>query len=165
MSDATFDLVDLKDAFTRMDWFDFCRKTRIPYVVVRRGERSADVLWDYVTLPPCCDARIQGDFAALEHKVRAIFQRLSTPDSYLRIKPTLIGLDRLPLAQAERAAVELYDLIAAYLPDDTPVRPLLEHNGRAIPLNRGRDIDRDPQGAVGRRHFWGEGNERASSAA
>ena len=114
MSDAPFELVDAKDRFTDSDWFHHCRETRTPFVVVRSGESSADVLWDYVTLPPACDAALRGNLEALERDARAIFDRYAIPESFLRVKPTLIGFDRLPFDHAKSAAAELYQLIADY---------------------------------------------------
>jgi hypothetical protein len=116
MSDAPFELVDAKDSFIDSDWFHHCRETRTPFVVVRSGEHSADVLWDYITLPPECDAALRDNLPALERDVRAIFDRYAIPESYLRVKATLIGFDRLPFDRAKNAAADLYQLIAAYLP-------------------------------------------------
>lgn len=116
MSDAPFELVDTKDSFIDSDWFHHCRETRTPFVVVRSGEHSADVLWDYITLPPECDAALSDNLAALERDARAIFDRYAIPESYLRVKATLIGFDRLPIDRAKNAAADLYQLIAAYLP-------------------------------------------------
>jgi hypothetical protein len=116
MSDAPFELVDAKDSFIDSDWFHHCRETRTPFVVVRSGEHAADVLWDYITLPPECDAALQDNLPALERDARAIFDRYAIPESYLRVKTTLIGFDRLPFDRAKSAAAELYALIAAYLP-------------------------------------------------
>lgn len=120
MSDAPFELVDAKDSFIDSDWFHHCRETRTPFVVVRSGEHSADVLWDYITLPPECDASLQENLPALEQDARAIFDRYAIPESYLRVKATLIGFDRLPFDRAKSAAAELYQLIAAYLPVAEP---------------------------------------------
>ncbi|WP_373508414.1 hypothetical protein [Thiocapsa sp.] len=116
MSDAPFELVDAKDSFIDSDWFHHCRETCTPFVVVRSGEHSADVLWDYITLPPECDAALRDNLPALERDVRAIFDRYAIPESYLRVKATLIGFDRLPYDRAKSAAADLYQLIAAYLP-------------------------------------------------
>jgi hypothetical protein len=116
MSDAPFELVDAKDSFIDSDWFHHCRETRTPFVVVRSGEHSADVLWDYITLPPESDAALQENLPALERDARAIFDRYAIPESYLRVKATLIGFDRLPFDRAKSAAADLYSLIAAYLP-------------------------------------------------
>jgi hypothetical protein len=116
MSDAPFELVDSKDSFIDSDWFHHCRETRTPFVVIRSGENSADVLWDFVTLPPECDAELHRNLPALEQEARAIFDRYAIPESHLRVKPTLIGFDRLPFDRAKSAATELYALIAAYLP-------------------------------------------------
>jgi hypothetical protein len=116
MSDAPFELVDAKDSFIDSDWFHHCRENRTPFVVVRSGEHSADVLWDYITLPPECDASLQENLPALERDARAIFDRYAIPESYLRVKATLIGFDRLPFDRAKSAAADLYHLIATYLP-------------------------------------------------
>lgn len=116
MSEALFDLVDAKDTFSDSDWFHRCRETQRPYVVVRTGEVSADVLWDYVTLPPQCDEIVQRHFLEIRRCAHAIFDRFAIPESYIRIKPTLICFDHLPFDHAKRAAAELYRLIATYLP-------------------------------------------------
>lgn len=153
MSDNPFDLISTDDTFSDSDWFHLCRQTQIPYVVVRSGETSADVLWDYVTLPPCCDARLHRDFAALERDARAIFDRFALPESHLRIKPTLICFDRLPFDRAKRAAAELYGLIANYLPDTrgplTPTAPQ-ESSRQATPEALFRPEHQGQQ----RRGFW-----------
>lgn len=115
MSEATFDLVDARDSFMDTDWFHHCRQTRTPYIVIRSAETFADVLWDYVTLPPEADVRIHSNFAAFEREVHAIFARCAGPDSYLRIKPTRICFDRLALDRAKRAALELHALVETYL--------------------------------------------------
>lgn len=115
MSDAPFELVDARDGFIDSDWFHHCRETQTPFVVVRTGESSADVLWDYVTLPPQLDAALQRDLVGLEREARAIFDRYAVAESHLRVKATLIGFDRMPLEGAKHAAAELYRLIARYL--------------------------------------------------
>ena len=129
MSEATFDLVDARDAFMDTDWFHHCRQTRTPYIVIRSAETSADVLWDYVTLSPEADARIRADFAAFEREARAIFERFASPDSYLRIKPTQICFDHLTLDRAKRAALELYALVETYL----SARPMMREHERVRP--------------------------------
>ncbi|KXX63550.1 hypothetical protein [Marichromatium gracile] len=116
MFDAPFDRVEASAPFADSDWFHACRQTQTPYVVIRHTEQRADVLWDFVTLPECCDAVIRAHFEALEQAARAIFLRYADAESHLRVKPTLIGFDRLPIEQAEAAADALYALVATYLP-------------------------------------------------
>jgi hypothetical protein len=154
MSDAPFDLIDAKDAFADSDWFHTCRETQTPYVVVRSGETSADVLWDFVTLPASCDVRLHGNFPSLERDARAIFDRFAIPESYSRIKPTMICFDRLPFEQAKLAAAELYGLISNYLApapnayqnraeldDHQQSRACTEHDGSVSPSRRRLWID------------------------
>ena len=118
MTDTPFELVDIQDPyhFGHSDWFQHCRKTGSPFVLVRRGEQTADVLWDFVTLPVACDALLRERLSELDRDARAIFERHATEESFLRVKPTLIGFDRLPYEQATLAATALHDLIARYLP-------------------------------------------------
>lgn len=161
MSDAPFDLIDAKDAFADSDWFHVCRQAQMPYVVVRSGETSADVLWDYVTLPPSCDALLRGHFASLENNARAIFERFAIPESHLRIKPTLICFDRLPFDHAKRAAAELHCLISTYLPDVRTVS-----RGAPVPCepaaSAGDGTLGEPE-TPGLRRLWVEELNRASA--
>ena len=163
MSDAPFDLVDTKDNFTDTDWFHVCQKTQTPYVVVRSGDTTADVLWDFVTLPPSCDIKLHDDFPMLERQARAIFARFAVADSYLRIKPTMIGFDHLPVDDAKQAAAELYRLIASYLPARHHARQGAE--GAPALFNRIQDINRGQRAAVTTRRLWVEENDPSSSAA
>lgn len=115
MPDAQFELVDAKDGFADSDWFHHCMKRGKPFVVVRSGEASADVLWDYVTLPACCDEALRRHLGRITVEARAIFDRHATPESAICVKPTAIFFDRLPIDGAKRAANELYALIECYL--------------------------------------------------
>ncbi|MBK1723939.1 hypothetical protein [Thiocystis violacea] len=163
MSDAPFDLVDAKDSFTDTDWFNTCQATQMPYVVVRSGDATADVLWDFVTLPPSCDAKLRANFAALERDARAIFDRFALEESYLRVKPTMICFDHLPFDEAKQAASELYRLIAAYL----PARQRLRYGPEANPAfaNKVQDIGRSQRSCGGNRRLWVEHSGPSSSAA
>lgn len=115
MPDAQFELVDARDGFADSDWFHHCMKRGKPFVVVRSGEASADVLWDYVTLPPCCDEPLRRHLGRITAEARSIFDRHATPESAICVKPTAIFFDRLPIDGAKRAANELYALIESYL--------------------------------------------------
>ncbi|NEX19918.1 hypothetical protein G3480_06250 [Thiorhodococcus mannitoliphagus] len=166
MSDAPFDLVDTKESFTDTDWFETCRKTQTPYVVVRSGEARADVLWDFVTLPPSCDTALRADFAALERNARAIFERFAVDDSYLRVKPTMICFDHLPVDDAKRAAQELYGLIASYLPSRQRISrrpgPVTKFKGQKVhDINLGKQA----QTAMAKRRLWVENNGLSASVA
>jgi hypothetical protein len=115
MPDTPFVLIDAQARFFDNDWFNHCRETRTPFVVVRSGDTAADVLWDYVTLPVECDLLIRRHLPTLEREARAIFERYAIPGSHLRVKATLIAFDHLPIERAKQAAAELYTLIAGYL--------------------------------------------------
>jgi hypothetical protein len=140
MSESPFDLVDATERLTHSDWFRQCRETGTPYVVVRGNENTADVFWDFVTLPSACDALLRERHDTLAAEARTIFDRYAVQDSFLRIKETTIAFDRLPLEQAKLAAAELYALITREIakpaqdrmPTDLPVAPPPAHDREPI---------------------------------
>lgn len=111
MPDAQFDLVENYDAAPQSDWFHACREAKKPYVVVRTGEKTADVMWDYVTLPPCYDNILMANKKLLKEQVIAIFQKHASLESSVRAKPTIVFFDNLTITKAKSAANELYTLI------------------------------------------------------
>ncbi len=111
MPDAQFDLVESYDTAPQSDWFHACRETKKPYVVVRTSEKTADVMWDYVTLPPCFDQILMSNAKLLKEQVIAIFQKHSSVESSVRAKPTIVFFHNLTITKAKLAANELYNLI------------------------------------------------------
>lgn len=111
MADAQFDLIDAYDTAPQSDWFHYCRETAKPYVVVRTGESTADVMWDYVTLPPCYDKILFERGTQIREQAIAIFEKHATKDSSVRAKSTVVFFDNLPIAKAKLAANELYRMI------------------------------------------------------
>lgn len=111
MADAQFDLIETYDTAPQSDWFHYCRETAKPYVVVRTSENTADVMWDYVTLPPCCDKVLFERGRQIRDQAIAIFEKHATQDSSVRAKPTVVFFDNLPIPKAKAAANELYAMI------------------------------------------------------
>lgn len=111
MPDAQFDLVESYDTAPQSDWFHACRESRKPYVVVRTGEKTADVMWDYVTLPPSYDGVLIANEKLLKEQAIAIFQKHATIESSVRAKATMVFFDNLSISKAKLAANELYKLI------------------------------------------------------
>jgi hypothetical protein len=111
MPDAQFDLVESYDTAPQSDWFHACREARKPYVVVRTSENTADVMWDYVTLPPSYDKVLMDNEKLLKEQAIAIFQKHASIHSSVRAKPTVIFFDNLSISKAKLAANELYQLI------------------------------------------------------
>jgi hypothetical protein len=111
MPDAQFDLVENYDSAPQSDWFHTCREAGKPYVVVRTGEKMADVMWDYVTLPPSCDSILMANARLLKEQVIAIFEKHASVDSSVRAKATMVFFDNLTIPKAKLAANELYALI------------------------------------------------------
>ena len=111
MPDAQFDLVENYDTAPQSDWFHACREAKKPYVVVRTGEKTADVMWDYVTLPPSYDNILMANKKILKEQVIAIFEKHASIESSVRAKSTMVFFDNLSISKAMLAANELYALI------------------------------------------------------
>ena len=128
MPDAQFDLVESYDTVPQSDWFHACCESRKPYVVVRTGERTADVMWDYVTLPPSYDQTLRANATVLREQAIVIFQKHASIESSVRAKPTLVFFDNLSISRAKLAANELYELIESVVENpaqstDASVKP------------------------------------------
>lgn len=115
MTEAQFDLVEAYDTAPQSDWFHYCRETAKPYVVVRTGEQTADVMWDYVTLPPSYDRMLFEQGKEIQAQAATIFHRHATPQSSVRAKPTVVFFDNLPIDGAKIAANELFAFIESLL--------------------------------------------------
>jgi hypothetical protein len=111
MPDAQFDLVESYDTAPQSDWFHYCREAGKPYVVVRTGEKLADVMWDYVTLPPSYDKILMANKTLIKEQAIAIFQKHASIHSSVRAKATVVFFDNLSITGAKHAANELYGLI------------------------------------------------------
>jgi hypothetical protein len=120
MPDAQFDLVESYETAPQSDWFHACREAKKPYVVVRTGEKTADVMWDYVTLPPTYDNILMANRKLLKEQVIAIFQKHASLESSVRAKPTIVFFDNLTITKAKCAANELYSLIESLV--DNPAQ-------------------------------------------
>ena len=117
MADAQFDLVESYDTAPESDWFHACREAGKPYVVIRTGEKTADVMWDYVTLPPRYDDILIANEELLKEQAIAIFQKHASIKSSVRVKATIVFFDNLSIPKAKLAANELYALIESLVED------------------------------------------------
>ncbi len=115
MPDSMYAFIDRYDQAPKSEWFHRCRQAEKPYVVIRPQPDSADVLWDYVTLPPWCDRVLAEHLPELEKQAFAIFDEYATERSGFRVTPTLISFTGLPCETAELAAADLYHLIDSVL--------------------------------------------------
>lgn len=116
MSDTHYDLVNDYGTVPKSPWFHYCRQNAQPYVVIRGGEKTADVMWDYVNLPPHYDKILFGREKEIQEQAAAIFYRHATEHSSIRVKPTVVFFDNLPPHKAKLAAKELYAFIESLLP-------------------------------------------------
>lgn len=124
MPQTQFDLIENYEATPQSAWFQHCRENSKPYVVIRANASAADVIWDYITLPPCYDKSLMANSHRIREEAIEIFERYAGRDSSLRVKPTLIMFNNLPQNKARYAADDLFALIEAHL--DECVQPTMQ---------------------------------------
>ena len=124
MSDNLFAFVQGYDKAPQSDWFRHCSQTAKPYVVIRPHINSADVMWDYVTLPPRYDQLLVRHEKQIEEQAISIFEEYAADHSGFRVTLTRIAFTDLPTDSAELAAKDLYRLIESYV--RTPEQPTLQ---------------------------------------
>jgi hypothetical protein len=115
MSENLFAFVQGYDKAPQSDWFRHCSQTAKPYVVIRHHARSADVMWDYVTLPPRYDQILLRHQKQIEEEAISIFEEYATDSSGFRVTTTRIAFTDLPSDSAELAAKDLYRLIESFV--------------------------------------------------
>ncbi len=124
MPDNLFAFVQGYDKAPQSDWFRHCSQTAKPYVVIRPHINSADVMWDYVTLPPRYDQLLVRHEKQIEEQAISIFEEYAADHSGFRVTLTRIAFTDLPTDSAELAAKDLYRLIESYV--RTPEQPTLQ---------------------------------------
>jgi hypothetical protein len=115
MSETLFAVVQGYDKAPQSEWFRYCRQTAKPYVVIRPHANSADVMWDYVTLPPRYDQILMRHEKQIEDQAISIFEEYAADNSGFRVTSTRIAFTDLPTDTAELAATDLYRLIESYV--------------------------------------------------
>jgi hypothetical protein len=115
MSENMFVVVQGYDKAPQSEWFRHCSQTAKPYVVIRPHANSADVMWDYVTLPPRYDQILVRHEKKIEEEAICIFEEYATDRSGFRVTTTRIAFTDLPPDSAELAAQDLYRLIESYV--------------------------------------------------
>ena len=98
------------------DWYERCKKEKIPYVVAELRSKYADVRFDYITLPKECDDHLTKNANQITEKAIQIFKKYAIKGSKYSVSGVLINFDNMPINQSEKAAEELYDLMKSFLP-------------------------------------------------
>lgn len=101
----------------RKAWHDHCVREKIPYIVVSRRTKYADVSFDYITFPQEYDDHLKKNSKLIIEKAKQIFNKYAGKQPTRLGTERLIFFDNLPIEHSEQAANELFDLVKSAIPD------------------------------------------------
>lgn len=96
------------------DWFEYCRKHAIPFIILRCRTTLADVEWDYIAYSTEFDDAFKNLNGELRDKAILLFKKYADHRSEYQASDLLISFKKIEISKAKSAANELYDLIIHY---------------------------------------------------
>ncbi|WP_428827695.1 hypothetical protein ACLIKD_06805 [Azonexus sp. IMCC34842] len=105
-------------------WFETCRRERIPFVTVKARSNLATVQWDYISYPTSMDKPLFSMHADIKARAEAIYDRYRSKDTSLGVGPGVVSFGNLHINDARQVAIELFDIIhnAARVATEKPDR-------------------------------------------
>jgi len=98
------------------NWYETCKKEKIPYVVIEARNKYADVRFDHESLPKKYDEYLTDNTEQITDKAIQIFRKYKVKGSKFSIIPFIVNIYNIPIDKAEIAASELFDLIKSCIP-------------------------------------------------
>lgn len=92
-------------------WFETCRRERIPFVTVKARSKLATVQWDYINYPMRMDKPLFSMHADIKARAAAIYDRYQSRDTSLGVGPGVVSFGNLRIDDARQVATELFDII------------------------------------------------------
>jgi len=93
-----------KDIEGQNEWFDECRQRGLVYVQVLTRTKLAVVQWDYISLDPQQDSRLDAHSQRLRDELFDIYSKVSTSRSLVYGTTSVGHIDGLVIEQAHEAA-------------------------------------------------------------
>ncbi|MVO14796.1 hypothetical protein [Parasedimentitalea huanghaiensis] len=89
-----------------------CQKEQIPYVLCLTRRTKADVDFDFISLEPALEARIDARAEEVRDRAADIYRSYATKQSEYLMSAKVISLKNLDIPSAEHAAAALYELVS-----------------------------------------------------
>lgn len=101
------------DIQSENQWFEHCRLRRIPFVVVRRRRKYAEVHWDCISFPHSADDIIAQNSGAICDRLLELFRRFANRKSKYLFSAHTGSFDNLFPGDAELPATEIQEILSA----------------------------------------------------
>jgi len=110
-------VISKRGAFKKVnEWYEHCKKVKLPYIVIETRIKYADINFDYISLPPQYEKYMEKDLELINEKAVQIFNNYANKKSKYRIGGLLIDFENVPIEYAEDAARDLFNLVKSSMP-------------------------------------------------
>lgn len=92
------------------DWYEFCKKNQVPYIIVDKRTKYATVRWDYISFSSDKDEHIGENQDNYLDDLKAIFMKYCNSKSKYDIAGGLVDFHEIEVSKANAMAEELYDI-------------------------------------------------------
>jgi len=77
---------DGSDKHEESNWYHFCGRNKIPYIITRKRTAFGDVEWDYITLPPDEEKFLESEESFIKKELNELLAYYETADTYSNIQ-------------------------------------------------------------------------------
>lgn len=100
-----------KDSVQKNEWLEYCRQQQMPYITVAVNAELADVSWDCISYPIGSEQVFDEKDEFICRSSMEIFKKFTTKNTQYEISSAGIFFPNIPIENARRAAVEIFELI------------------------------------------------------
>ncbi len=112
-----FEIIKGNDVDDANEWFEKCKKEMIPYVIINKKRKYAQVYFDHISISPEFDQYFRDVYEANNNYYYAeeivdLYNKYSNKKSSARLGNLYTSFYNIEISKAEELAVKLYDLNA-----------------------------------------------------
>lgn len=96
------------------DWFEQCKKDKIPYIAVQTRIKYADIRYENDSSPYETDEQLNKNDEIIKEETGKLFHKYAAKNSDCKTASTYAFIHNIPIENASKLAEELFDLIVSF---------------------------------------------------
>lgn len=97
------------------EWFDYCQKQQIPYIIIKNKTKYSSVEWDYISYNPTADSTLDLKGDSNQERFEQVYYRYCNPKSECRISNKVVFAKNISKEVSQKFAEEIFDIIYSQL--------------------------------------------------
>lgn len=93
------------------DWFLYCSKNQIPYIIVKKKVKYANVEWDYINLDKSYDKTLVSNAEKNRELFLEIFKKYANRKSRYLMCNLLFTAENILIEDCKKLAEEIFDVV------------------------------------------------------